>query len=161
MESDPDNLPEVLTPDESQHHDISTDVRNKGIPIENLIHYHNKGLNNTEIAKLVNCDPSNVSRRLQAAQSLIEQGKNYANHKSQLSNIRQSIYNNSIIRRTEKEIDQHSIPQLETAMAIAQDKGDKEDEKHTEPESKEDMRLSLEELERKEAALLAGADSDD
>lgn len=157
-----ENLPEVVNLDliNHDHHEPDIDRAHKDIPIENIIHYRNKGLKNVEIAHLLDCDPSNISRRLTEVDALISRGKHYRDNKADISSIRQAKYNSSIMRRSEKELDQHSVVQLETAMAIAHDKEDKERDKHETGNDINDMALSLEEIERKLLALEGGAERD-
>lgn len=55
----------------------SPDRRQKHIPAETIIQYANQGLTDREIAKLVGCDRSNITRRLKAANYSKDRQKMY------------------------------------------------------------------------------------
>ncbi len=48
----------------------ASSTANKGIPIEDIITLHDKGLDGVQIAKLLGCDRSNVTRRLAQVEGL-------------------------------------------------------------------------------------------
>ena len=57
---------------------------NKGIPIEKIMEYRGRGLTIREIAKLVECSPSNVHARLQAIADDIDNLPLYRKHRADL-----------------------------------------------------------------------------
>lgn len=93
------------------------DTAPKGIPIEDIIHYKVKGLSHQEIADLIGCDKSNVTRRLKEAN--LEGLENFREYKDKaLEHLQRKTVQNI----TDEEIKRLNPLQRITAAAILQDK---------------------------------------
>ena len=83
---DENNLP----PELSQEVIYNKKFRPKNIPTQTIIKYRKQGLSVTDIAKIVGCDRSNITRRLQRHKNNILQLKNYKNHKADIIDFKAS-----------------------------------------------------------------------
>ncbi len=79
-------------PPASQHHSTA----NKDIPIELLLELKRKNLNNSEIAKVVGCHHSNVSRRLAPYKDKLARIDNYDKYKADIFTLMQMDATDSI-----------------------------------------------------------------
>lgn len=115
----PTTLTEVYMPDEDQTSTDITPYAPKGIPLESIIDLYNKGLNNTEIAKIIGCDRSNISRRIQAVRDELDSLPKFKHHRADILALHQSRLLNSI---TPNDINKSSPYQRVGMMALLYDK---------------------------------------
>ena len=92
---------------------------NKNIPIELLIDYRSKGLTLTEIAKLVGCDHSNVSRRLNALIEDIDSLPKYKQNRADIMALKGKQALNSI---TSEKLQKASPSQAAMVYGVLYDK---------------------------------------
>ncbi|MFH1860836.1 MAG: hypothetical protein ABH870_07510 [bacterium] len=91
----------------------------KGIPLESLIEFAEKGFNQTQIAKLLNCTRSNVSKRLQDSGYSKERLKHFLDNKDKIFSYLQSELVNSLDIKDLKKI---SLYQRVLCIGILEDK---------------------------------------
>ena len=91
----------------------------KGIPIEDILELKNKDLNNKQIAELLGCDRSNVSKRLKEYTPTLKKIGGYKKHRADIYAHMQSELLSAV---TPDKIKDCSVPQLVTGMAILYDK---------------------------------------
>ena len=97
----------------------SPDTSNKNIPIEIILDYHAKGLNHAEIARLVDCDRSNVSRRIQATIEDLEALPKYKENRADVMALKGRQALQSI---TQKKLQKTTPAQAATVFGILYDK---------------------------------------
>jgi hypothetical protein len=59
------------------------DTRPKDIPIEHILELHEKGLSNAQIAKLLGCNPSNITKRLQHHEIDLKRTRHYVKNRAE------------------------------------------------------------------------------
>ncbi len=91
----------------------------KGIPIEDILELKNKDLNNKQIAELLGCDRSNVSKRLKEYAPTLRKIGGYKKHRADIYAHMQSELLSAV---TPDKIKDSSATQLITGMAILYDK---------------------------------------
>ena len=105
-DSQPDLAPEVPAHIEPE---------SRIIPLERIIEYQHKGLNNTEIGKLLGCEHHNITQRLQAAENL----ELFKKHRAEVMATSASMLVNSL---TPADIKEMNGLQKITAFGILYDK---------------------------------------
>ena len=88
-----DTIPVIATPETIPDIPITAQ---KGIPIEDIIEYKNKGLSNQEVADLVGCSKENVRNRLDACGYNPERLKNFSRNRADVFAHIQSQLLNSL-----------------------------------------------------------------
>ena len=68
--------------------DVNAKYRPKNIPIETILEYRNKGLSPPQIAKLLNCNKSNIFRRLQKIDQELNHFQNYKKHRADIIGLK-------------------------------------------------------------------------
>ena len=75
----------------------------KGIPMELILEYDSKGLTSTEIAKILDCDSSNIRQRLIAHKPDIDCLPSYKGHRADIIALKgREIINNITSAKLEK-----------------------------------------------------------
>ena len=114
--------------------DTSTDVTSvtnyapKNIPIESMLEYRKKGLTHADIAAIIGCDRSNVSRRLQPYKDDLDTLDLYKHHRADIIAIKGKQILNNI---TPDKIQKASAYQLTGMYSILFDKERLEREQST------------------------------
>ncbi len=93
--------------------------RNKGIPIESIIKYADQGLTHSEIARMLGCDKSNITKRLQA---IGYEGDSLKDFKAARADIFALGQHKIIKGITDSDIKSASLLQKATSVGILFDK---------------------------------------
>lgn len=101
----------------------------KGIPIADIIEFKKKGLTHQQIANLLGCDKSNVTKRLGTIKEELESLDNFTKHKSATMEFIQQRLLDSI---TPEKIKEATLQQTATSFGIIYDKQRLQDGKSTE-----------------------------
>ena len=91
----------------------------KGIGIETMLELRDKNLNHGQIAQLLGCDRSNVSRRLAKYKPTFEK---ITGHKKHRADILTSVQARLLDSVTDEKINDCTVPQLTVAYGILYDK---------------------------------------
>lgn len=114
------HIPKVkpATKDKPDKHPLKQ-FANKNIPLESIIQYTKQGLSDPEMAKLLNCHPSNISRRRTEEGYNPNKAKHFQDTELDINRHKRAMLLNSI---TEEEVKKMSVHNRVVDYGILYDK---------------------------------------